>query len=328
MRVGINGFGRIGKTIYKILKENSVNVPLVNDPSMDMTKMLYALKYDSVFGKTNIYKNIDGMVFYDDEAEGTALTDFRNPSDIPWEKYKVDVVIDASGVFKTQKQCEGHKGVKLVIITAPGEDIPMFVYGVNHEDYKGEKIISNASCTTNCLAPLAKIIHEKFEIVEGLMTTVHSVTATQNITDGVGKNLRLSRTGMGNIIPSTTGAAKSIGRVIPSLEGKLNGMSMRVPVINVSVVDLVCKTKKNATMDDIIRAVEEYSITNSNVMGITFDEVVSSDFIKDPRSSIFDVNASMAMGNNMFKLISWYDNEYGYSCRIYDLLKYAYGKIQ
>ncbi|ADM11838.1 glyceraldehyde-3-phosphate dehydrogenase [Encephalitozoon intestinalis ATCC 50506] len=324
MKVGINGLGRIGKLVYRILREKGVEVPLVNDPLLKPEQAEYLLKYDSVFGRCKECKVEGGKILY--KGKKTSLSAFDRPEKIPWTEYGVDAVVEASGVFTTLKDCEGHKDVKIVVITAPSKDAPMFVYGVNHQDYVSQRIISNASCTTNCLAPLAKIVDDNFGIVEGLMTTVHAVTATQKIVDGVGKCLRSGRSGLANIIPASTGAATSVGKVIPSLAGKLNGMAMRVPVANVSVVDLVCRTRKETTIEAIVDAIERFSESNEGIIGTTKDDVVSSDFIGDSRSSVFDINASISIGPNFFKLISWYDNEYGYSCRVYDLLKYAYSR--
>lgn len=321
MKVGINGFGRIGKLVYRILRERGVDVPLVNDPFVDLEYMEYLLRYDSVFGRNSRFSVSGGKIA--DEGGSTALTNFSSPEEIPWREHGVDAVIEASGVFTTVAQCEGHSA-DIVVITAPSKDVPMFVYGVNHREYSSQRVISNASCTTNCLAPLAKAVNDRFGIVEGLMTTVHAVTATQKIVDGVGRCRRSARAGLQNIIPASTGAAGAVGKVIPSLANRLNGMAMRVPVSDVSVVDLVCRTEKPATIEEIARAVEEYAACNEGVIGVTRDAVVSSDFVGDSRSSVFDVGASIAMGQNFFKLVSWYDNEYGYSCRVCDLLKHAY----
>ncbi|AFM98604.1 glyceraldehyde-3-phosphate dehydrogenase [Encephalitozoon hellem ATCC 50504] len=324
MKVGINGMGRIGKLVYRILRERGVEVPLVNDKNLNVEQVQHVLKYDSVFGKAKECKVEGNKISY--LGKETCLSNFDKPEKIPWSKYGVDAVVEASGVFTGLKECENHKDVKIVVVTAPSKDVPMFVYGVNHQDYASQRIISNASCTTNCLAPLAKIIDDNFGIVEGLMTTVHAVTATQNIVDGIGKSSRSGRSGMNNIIPASTGAATSVGKVIPSLAGKLDGMAMRVPISNVSVVDLVCRTRKETSIEEIAKAVEKFSEENGGIVGTTRDPVVSSDFIGDPRSSVFDINASISMGPNFFKIISWYDNEYGYSCRVCDLLKYAYSK--
>ncbi|KAF7684316.1 Glyceraldehyde-3-phosphate dehydrogenase [Astathelohania contejeani] len=329
MKVGINGFGRIGKLIYKILVKAGIEVPVINDPFIDEDQLIYFLKYDSTHGRESSEIKREGEhVIYN--GQKTILLNKRCPNEIEWRKHGVEVVVEASGAFTTLESNQGHinNGAKKVIITAPSKDAPMFVYGVNHTSYKNESIISNASCTTNCLAPLAKIIHDEFEIVEGLMTTVHAVTNTQKSIDSISKkDWRGGRGAWQNIIPSSTGAAKAVGKVIPELNGKLTGMAMRVPVADVSVVDLTCRTKKKATMNEIIEVIKKASESNlKGVMGYTEDEVVSSDFIGDERSSIFDVKASIALSDNFFKLISWYDNEFGYSCRVVDLLKYICSK--
>ncbi|KAF9763411.1 Glyceraldehyde-3-phosphate dehydrogenase [Nosema granulosis] len=320
LKVGINGFGRIGKHIFRILRERGVEVPLINDPFLDTSYVHYLLKYDSTFGKDEHVELQNDKIIY--KGKPTVHSDKKDPSEIPWEKYGVEYVIEATGVFKTISACEGHRGVKKVIITAPSTDAPMFVYGVNHTKYNKEKIISNASCTTNCLAPLADIINKHFGIEEGLMTTVHAVTATQKIVDGAcKKSKRDGRSGMQNIIPASTGAAKAVGKVLPELNGKLNGMSLRVPVPNVSIVDLSVRTTKSTSLEEIIKVIEEKG--NKEIMGVSYDEVVSSDFNKDSRSCIFDAKASMELNKNFFKLLAWYDNEFGYSCRVCDLLEYV-----
>jgi len=254
--------------------------------------------------------------------------DKRNPNEIPWADHGVEIVIESTGVFLTMEKCELHlnknpKGAKKVIITAPSPDAPMYVIGCNEDHNKDEPIISNASCTTNCLAPLVKVIHEKFIIEEGLMTTVHSITATQLCVDGASKKQwREGRACGHNIIPSTTGAAKAVGEVFPAVKGKLTGMAFRVPTLDVSVVDLTCRLKNPATYEDIKNAVKAASESPQlkGIMGYTDEEVVSSDFIGDPRSSIFDAKAGISLNNNFVKLISWYDNEWGYSNRVVDLL--------
>ncbi|EEQ81890.1 hypothetical protein NCER_101501 [Vairimorpha ceranae BRL01] len=321
-RVGINGFGRIGKIVFKILRERGIEVPLVNDPFLDTSYMYYLLKYDTVYGTDcKVEMKNNKLIYYGKETE---LSTAKCPSEIQWKKYNVDYVIECTGVFKTIKDCELHKEVKSVIISAPSDDAPMFVYGVNHEKYNGEKIISNASCTTNCLAPLANIINNHFGIEEGLMTTVHSATATQKIVDGITKKYkRDGRSGMQNIIPASTGAAKSVGKVIPELNQKLNGMAMRVPILDVSVVDLTVRLRESTSLENIKSVLCEESKKMPNIIGVTEDDVVSSDFIKDPRSCIFDFKASMEMGDKFFKLIAWYDNEYGYASRIADLVDYV-----
>jgi glyceraldehyde 3-phosphate dehydrogenase len=321
MIVGINGFGRIGKMVFKVLVERGVEVALVNDPFVTLEYMLYLLKYDSVFGKNTEFRIESDKLCYNKQQ--TSLSNFTAPKDIPWKEYGVEYVVEATGIFTTVEKCGEHQNVRAVVITAPSEDAPTFVFGVNHHRYESQKVISNASCTTNCLAPLAKIINDRFHITEGLMTTVHSVTATQKIVDGMGKKRRSARSALVNIIPATTGAAKALGKVIPELSGKMNGMAVRVPTPNVSVVDLVCRVEKPATMEEILGAVREYDSMYPGIMGVVDEDVVSSDFIGDSRSSILDVRASIILSPNFMKLISWYDNEYGYSCRMYDLLKHV-----
>ncbi|EJW02386.1 glyceraldehyde-3-phosphate dehydrogenase, type I [Edhazardia aedis USNM 41457] len=323
MKVGINGFGRIGKTIYKILHERNVKVPQINDPFLSPEYLAYSLKYDSTFGssKEKIEAKDNKIIYGNTESTVYAI---REPENIPWD---VDVVIEASGVFTTKDQCAKHKCDK-VLITAPSKDAPMFVYGVNHTQYNNEKVFSNASCTTNCLAPLAKILNDNFGIVEGLMTTVHACTATQKIVDAVSaKDWRSGRGGMQNIIPASTGAAKAVAKVIPSLDGKLTGMAFRVPVANVSVVDFTFRTNKPTNLADIQSKIEDASKSSMNgVISVVKEPVVSSDFNGCSLSSIVDITASIALNNNFFKIVSWYDNEYGYSCRVVDLIEYICGK--
>lgn len=317
MKVGINGFGRIGKSVYKVLKERGFDVPQINDPFLTPDYLCYMLKYDSTFGPATEEVSFDGNnIKYGSST--SELMNYKDPSEIPWN---VDVVIEATGVFLTKEQCEKHKCDK-VIITAPSKDATMYVHGVNCEEYKGEKVISNASCTTNCLAPIVKIIDDEFEIEKGLMTTIHACTATQKIVDGISKkDWRGGRSGMQNIIPSTTGAASAVTKVIPRLKGKLTGMAMRVPVANVSAVDFTFSTVKPATM----KKIEEAVIKAANgpmkgIVSITTDQVVSNDFIKDSNSCIFDSLASIELDDHFFKVIAWYDNEYGYSCRVVDMI--------
>ncbi|EOB14166.1 Glyceraldehyde-3-phosphate dehydrogenase 2, partial [Nosema bombycis CQ1] len=291
LRVGINGFGRIGKCIFKILRDRGIEVPLVNDPFLDLEYMHYLLKYDSTYGREDVCQLENDKIIY--KGKPTSHSTAKLPSEIPWKDFKVDYVIESTGLFLTLKDCEGHKDVKSIIITAPSPDAPMFVFGVNHLKYNKEKIISNASCTTNCLAPLANILNKNFGIEEGLMMTVHSVTATQKIVDGITKkNKRDGRSGMQNIIPASTGAAKAVTKVLPELE-------------------------------EISEIFEKESKENKEIIGITYDEVVSTDFNKDSRSCILDARGSMELNPKFFKLLAWYDNEYGYSCRTVDLLEYV-----
>jgi len=326
-QMGINGFGRIGRLVMRAsLGHPEVQVVLINEPFMDLDYMVYMFKYDSTHGqfKGEVYGK-DGMLYIN--GHGIHVSMEKEPSKIQWGKYGADYVVESTGIFLDVAKCSQHLqgGAKKVVISAPSPDAPMFVMGVNEDTYDSKiDILSNASCTTNCLAPLAKIIHDKFGIVEGLMTTVHSVTATQKTVDGPsGKDWRAGRGASQNIIPATTGAAKAVTKVIPSLNGKLTGMSFRVPTADVSVVDLTCRLEKSATYDEICKAIKEASEgAYKGIMGYTDHEVVSSDFIGDPRSSIFDVKAGIALNNNFVKLVSWYDNEWGYSNRVVDLIKH------
>jgi len=326
-KMGINGFGRIGRLVFRAAMANpNVEVVAVNDPFMDLEYMVYMLKYDSV------HKMYPGTV---EKGEGCLIVDGKtvtifaekDPASIPWGKAGADYVCESTGVFCDKPKAGLHLGggCKKVIISAPPkDDVPMFVCGVNHTEYKSDlQVVSNASCTTNCLAPLAKVVNDKFGIVEGLMTTVHAMTATQLTVDGPsrgGKDWRGGRCASQNIIPSATGAAKAVGKVIPSLNGKLTGMAFRVPTPDVSVVDLTCKLEKEASYDDIVAAIKEASETSmKGVLSWTDDEVVSTDFISNKFSSIFDIKAGIALNKNFVKLVSWYDNEWGYSNRLVDL---------
>ncbi|MFH4982676.1 hypothetical protein AB6A40_009385 [Gnathostoma spinigerum] len=336
-KVGINGFGRIGRLVLRCaIEKDTVEVVAVNDPFINVDYMVYMFKYDSTHGrfKGDIHAEGDKIVV-SLPGKGThsiAVHNCKDPSEIPWGKHGADYVVESSGVFTTTEKASAHikGGAKKVIISAPSADAPMFVMGVNHEKYDGanQHIISNASCTTNCLAPLAKVIHDKFGIVEGLMTTVHATTATQKTVDGPsGKQWRDGRGAGQNIIPASTGAAKAVGKVIPELNGKLTGMAFRVPTPDVSVVDLTCRLEKSATMDDIKAAVKAASEGEmKGILGYTEDQVVSTDFVGDCRSSIFDANACISLSPNFVKLISWYDNEIGYSCRVVDLITYIASK--
>lgn len=331
INIGINGFGRIGRLVLRVaLGRKDINVVAVNDPFIAAEYAAYMFKYDSTHGKYAGEVTSDGKNLI---IDGKVINIFqeRDPVNIPWGAEKVDYVIDSTGIYKDLAGCQKHldAGAKKVIITAPSSDAPMFVVGVNEDKYTPDlKIISNASCTTNCLAPLAKVINDTFGIEEGLMTTVHSITATQKTVDGPShKDWRGGRTASGNIIPSSTGAAKAVGKVIPELAGKLTGMSLRVPTTDVSVVDLTVKLVKGATYDEIkaaVKAAAEGPL--KGVLGYTEDAVVSSDFLTDSRSSIFDANAGIWLSPKFVKLISWYDNEYGYSTRVVDLLEYVASK--
>jgi len=326
-KMGINGFGRIGRLVFRAAMANpEVEVVAVNDPFMDLEYMVYMLKYDSV------HKMYPGTV---EKGEGCLIVDGKtvkiftdkDPASIPWGSAGADYVCESTGVFCDKPKASLHLGggCKKVIISAPPkDDVPMFVCGVNHTEYKSDiQVVSNASCTTNCLAPLAKVVNDKFGIVEGLMTTVHAMTATQLTVDGPsrgGKDWRGGRCASQNIIPSATGAAKAVGKVIPSLNGKLTGMAFRVPTPDVSVVDLTCKLEKEASYDEIVAAIKEASETSmKGVLSWTADEVVSTDFIGNKFSSIFDIKAGIALNKSFVKLVSWYDNEWGYSNRLVDL---------
>jgi glyceraldehyde 3-phosphate dehydrogenase len=326
-KMGINGFGRIGRLVFRAAMANpNVTVVAVNDPFMDLEYMVYMLKYDSVHGMyPGTVEKGEGCLIVD----GKTVTIFaeKDPASIPWGKAGADYVCESTGVFCDKPKAGLHLGggCKKVIISAPPkDDVPMFVCGVNHTEYKSDlEVVSNASCTTNCLAPLAKVINDKFGIVEGLMTTVHAMTATQLTVDGPsrgGKDWRGGRCASQNIIPSATGAAKAVGKVIPSLNGKLTGMAFRVPTPDVSVVDLTCKLEKEASYEEIVAAIKEASETSmKGVLSWTDDEVVSTDFISNKFSSIFDIKAGIALNKNFVKLVSWYDNEWGYSNRLVDL---------
>jgi len=327
-KVGINGFGRIGRLVLRACIEKKVSVVAVNDPFIDVNYMVYMFKYDSTHGRfKGEVKEEGGMLV----VNGQRIQVFqeRNPADIAWAKVGAEYVVESTGVFTTVDKAKTHMtgGAKKVIITAPSADAPMFVMGVNHEKYDPSlPIISNASCTTNCLAPLAKVINDNFGIEEGLMTTVHAVTATQKTVDGPsGKLWRDGRGAFQNIIPASTGAAKAVGKVIPELNGKLTGMAFRVPTPDVSVVDLTCRLKKGATYEEIVAVMKAASESDNwkGILGFTNEEVVSSDFTGDSHSSIFDAKAGISLSKNFVKLVAWYDNEYGYSCRVVDLIKYV-----
>lgn len=324
VKIGINGFGRIGRLVTRAAVANpKVEVVAINDPFIDLSYMAYMFHYDSTHGRFKGTIAVEGGKLV---INGKAITVFqeRDPSHIKWGDAGVDYVVESTGVFTTTEKASAHLkgGAKRVIISAPSADAPMFVVGVNHEKYdKSMTVVSNASCTTNCLAPLAKVINDKFGIVEGLMTTVHAYTATQKTVDGPsGKLWRDGRGAHQNIIPASTGAAKAVGKVIPELNGKLTGMAFRVPTPNVSVVDLTCRLEKGATYDEIkaaVKAAAEGPL--KGVLGYTEDQVVSTDFNGDTHSSIFDAGAGIALNNHFVKLVSWYDNEFAYSNRVIDL---------
>ncbi|KAJ5626518.1 glyceraldehyde-3-phosphate dehydrogenase [Penicillium herquei] len=329
-QVGINGFGRIGRIVLRnAINAGTVEVVAVNDPFIEVHYAAYMLRYDSTHGqfKGTIEIAEDGLII---NGKKVRFFSERDPSAIPWGSAGAEYVVESTGVFTTTEKASAHLkgGAKKVIISAPSADAPMFVMGVNNTSYtKDVTVLSNASCTTNCLAPLAKVINDNFGIVEGLMTTVHSYTATQKTVDGPSaKDWRGGRTAAQNIIPSSTGAAKAVGKVIPALNGKLTGMSMRVPTANVSVVDLTCRLEKAATYEEIkatIKAASENEL--KGILGYVDEDIVSSDCNGDDRSSIFDAKAGIALNPNFVKLVSWYDNEWGYSHRVVDLIAYIAG---
>lgn len=326
IKVGINGFGRIGRLVFRAAqKRDDIQVVAIND-LIDVEYMAYMLKYDTMHGR------FDGTVEVKDgklvvNGNEIRVTAEKNPADINWGSVGAEYVVESTGLFLTKEKAEAHlkAGAKRVVMSAPSkDDTPMFVCGVNHTTYKGQTIVSNASCTTNCLAPLAKVINDKFGIADGLMTTVHATTATQKTVDGPSmKDWRGGRAAAGNIIPSSTGAAKAVGKVIPELLGKLTGMSFRVPTLDVSVVDLTVNLKTPATYDEICAEVKRASENElKGILGYTEDAVVSSDFLSDSRTSIFDAKAGIQLTPTFVKLVSWYDNEWGYSNKVLDLIKH------
>ena len=327
VKIGINGFGRIGKLSFQAaLAKEGVEVVAVNDPFVAADYMAYMTKYDTVHGRFNgtIEEKDGNLVVNGNEIK---VYNEMDPHNIPWGDLGVEYVLECSGVFTTMEKAQAHldAGAKKVIISAPSKDAPMFVMGVNNETYDPSmNIVSNASCTTNCLAPLAKVINDNFGITEGLMTTVHSTTATQKTVDGASKkDWRGGRAASANIIPSSTGAAKAVGKVIPELNGKLTGMSLRVPTVDVSVVDLTCNLAKPTTYEEICAAVKKASEGElKGILGYTDEDVVSSDFISDPHTSIFDAKAGIMLTDTFVKLVSWYDNEWGYSNKLVDLACY------
>lgn len=327
-RVGINGFGRIGRLVLRIAtSRDDIDVVAINDPFIDAKYMAYMFKYDSTHGPfKGTIDILDGSTLIINGKQ-IKVVGKRDPAEIPWGEVGADFVVESSGVFTTMGKASAHLkgGANKVVISAPSADAPMFVVGVNEKTYKPNMdIVSNASCTTNCLAPLAKVVHEEFGILEGLMTTVHATTATQKTVDGPSmKDWRGGRGAGQNIIPSSTGAAKAVGKVLPELNGKLTGMAFRVPTPNVSVVDLTVRLQKGASYEDIKAAVKYASEGPlKGILGYTDEDVVSNDFIGDPRSSIFDAKAGIGLSAYFMKLISWYDNEWGYSNRVLDLIEH------
>ncbi|MGO3707261.1 MAG: type I glyceraldehyde-3-phosphate dehydrogenase [Mesonia hippocampi] len=326
-KIAINGFGRIGRLAFRIaLNNKDLQIVAVND-LLPIKQLAYLLKYDSVHGKLDADIKTEGdhkLIVNGNEIRVTAE---KNPENLKWDEVQAKIIIDCTGIFKTQESASLHlkAGAEKVIISAPTKDIPMFVMGVNHAEITAEdKIISNASCTTNCLAPLAKVIHDNFGIIEGLMTTVHAVTATQSTVDAASKkNFRIGRSAVANIIPTSTGAALAVGKVIPALEGKLTGMAFRVPTPNVSVVDLTVRTEKPTSFQALKQAVKKAAENElKGILAYTEDAVVSQDFVSDAHISTFDAEASIALNENFFKLVAWYDNEYGYSAKLIDMVAY------
>ncbi len=327
VKIGINGFGRIGRLVLReSFERNDVEIVAIND-LMEIDQLAYLLKYDSVHGTFKKEISIDGNNLVID-GKKVRVTAEKDPSLLKWDEVGVEVVADCSGVFKTMDKAGLHlqAGAKKVVISSPSEDIPMFVMGVNDEKITAnDTVLSNASCTTNCLAPIAKILNDEFGIVEGLMTTVHAATASQLVVDGASKkDFRGGRSALNNIIPASTGAAKAVTKVIPELEGKLTGMAFRIPTPNVSVVDLTVKLAKPTTYDNLMNVFKKASETNyKGILGFTNEPVVSQDFLSDTRTSIIDADAGIALNDTFFKIVSWYDNEYGYSAKLLDLIVYV-----
>jgi glyceraldehyde 3-phosphate dehydrogenase len=325
-KIGINGFGRIGRLAFRAaMDRDDVEITAIND-LLEIDYIAYLLKYDSVHGRFKGEVSVDGSSLVVN-GKKIRVTAEKDPSNLKWDEAGAEVIIESTGLFLTEEKAKGHieAGAKKVVMSAPSkDDTPMFVMGVNHENYNGETFVSNASCTTNCLAPLAKVINDNFTIVEGLMTTVHATTASQKTVDAPSpKKWRSGRCAGQNIIPSTTGAAKAVGKVIPELNGKLTGMAFRVPTADVSVVDLTCRIEKGATYDEIKAKVKEASENElKGVLLYTEDAVVSSDFTGESCTSIFDAEAGIALNDNFIKLIAWYDNEWGYSNKVIDLAKH------
>ena len=327
IKIGINGFGRIGRLVFRAaMSKNDVEIVGIND-LISVDYMAYMLRYDTMHGQFNGTIEVkDGNLVVN--GHSIRVTAEKDTANLKWDEVGAEYVVESTGLFLTKEKAEAHlkAGAKRVVMSAPSkDDTPMFVMGVNHTTYAGQSIISNASCTTICLAPIAKVLNDKFGMVEGLMTTVHSTTATQKTVDGPSmKDWRGGRAASGNIIPSSTGAAKAVGKVIPSLNGKLTGMSLRVPTLDVSVVDLTCTLAKDVTYDEICAAMKEASEGElKGILGYTEDAVVSSDFLGDPRTSIFDAKAGIQLTPRFVKVVSWYDNEWGYSNKVLELIEYT-----
>lgn len=330
IKVGINGFGRIGRFVFRAAQtRNDIQIVGIND-LCPVDYLAYMLKYDTMHGQFDgtIEANVEKSQLIVN-GKTIRVTAEKNPADLKWNEVGAEYVVESTGLFLTKEKAQAHieAGAKYVVMSAPSkDDTPMFVCGVNENTYvKGTQFVSNASCTTNCLAPIAKVLNDKFGILDGLMTTVHSTTATQKTVDGPSmKDWRGGRAASGNIIPSSTGAAKAVGKVIPSLNGKLTGMSLRVPTLDVSVVDLTCTLAKDVTYDEICAAMKEASEGElKGILGYTEDAVVSSDFLGDPRTSIFDAKAGIQLSPRFVKVVSWYDNEWGYSNKVLELIEYT-----
>ena len=327
IKIGINGFGRIGRLAFRVAAQReNVQVVGIND-LLDVDYLAYMLKYDSVHGRFDGEVDVkDGKLIVN--GNEVRITAERNPEDLKWDEIGAEYVIDATGIFTTKEKAGLHlkAGAKKVVISAPSADAPMYVMGVNHKELTAEEnVFSNASCTTNCLAPIAKVLHDNFGITDGLMTTIHATTATQKTVDGPSmKDWRGGRAALHNIIPSSTGAVKAVGKVIPSLNGKLTGMSFRVPTMDVSVVDLTVNLAKSVSYEDVCKAMKDASEGElKGILGYTEESVVSQDFVGETRTSVFDAKAGIALTDTFVKVVSWYDNEYGYSTKIVDLLEYS-----
>ncbi len=330
VKIGINGFGRIGRFVFRrAMALDDVQVVGIND-LLDVDYIAYMLKYDSTHGRFNgTVEVVDGNLVVNGQT--IRVTAERNPADLKWNEVDAEFVVESTGLFLTKEKAQAHidAGAKKVVMSAPSkDDTPMFVMGVNNETYAGQDIVSNASCTTNCLAPVAKVLNDKFGIESGLMTTVHATTATQKTVDAPSlKDWRGGRGAGQNIIPSSTGAAKAVGKVIPELNGLLTGMAFRVPTPNVSVVDLTVNLKTATSYDEIKAAMKEASETNlKGILGYTEDAVVSTDFLGEEKTSVFDADAGIMLNEKFVKVISWYDNEWGYSCKVVDLIRYIASK--
>lgn len=331
VKIGINGFGRIGRLLLReSFTRNDIQVVAVND-LMEADLLAYLLKYDSVHGKFEGEIKVEGNHLIVNNTK-IRVTAEKDPANLKWDEVGAEIIADCTGIFKTLDKAEAHlkAGAKKVVLSSPSDDIPMFVMGVNHTELTADKtIISNASCTTNCLAPIAKILNDTFGIAEGLMTTVHAATASQLVVDGASKkDFRGGRAALNNIIPASTGAAQAVTKVIPALKGKLTGMAFRVPVANVSVVDLTVKLNTPTTYEEIMDVFKKASENDyKDIVGFTTEAVVSQDFVSDTRTSIIDADAGIGLNETFFKIVSWYDNEYGYSAKLLDLIVYAH-KIQ